>query len=85
MIAEASALKKMRLRDARAQLGLTIQELARLAGVHYNVIGKSERGGTIRITSAYAILGVLNERRVLRKLPPLTLKSLTWSIEGEED
>ena len=86
MIAEATALRKMRLRDARASLGLTQKELARLAGLHYNVISNCESGKkSIRITTAWAILNVLNERRAQRNLPTLTLKSLTWKIEGEED
>ena len=85
MIAEATALVKIRLRDARASLGLTQKELASLARLHYNVISKCEHGGRIRIITAYAILNVLNERRVQRKLPALELKDLTWEIEGEED
>ena len=85
MIAEATALRKIRLKDARASLGLSQKELARLAGLHYHVIGNCERGGTIRLVSAHAILRALNEQRALRKIPQLTLKSLTWSIEGEEN
>jgi transcriptional regulator with XRE-family HTH domain len=85
MIAEATTLVKIRLRDARASLGLTQKELARLARLHYNVISKCEHGGSIRILTAYAILEVLNGRRAQRNLPALELKDLTWKIEGEED
>jgi transcriptional regulator with XRE-family HTH domain len=85
MIAEATLLEKMRLRDARAQLGLTQAELARLAGVSWQVVSKSERGGSISITSAWLILNILNERRVERNLPPLEVKSLTWRVQGEGD
>ncbi len=84
MIVEV-ALDKIRLKDARAQLGLSQAELARLAHVHWHSVGRCERGETIRITSAWAILNALNERRALKNLPALGLKDLTWSIEGEEN
>jgi DNA-binding XRE family transcriptional regulator len=84
MIVEA-ALEKIRLKDARAQLGLSQAKLAELAGVHWHSVGRCERGETIRITSAWAILNALNERRALRNLPALELKDLTWKIEGEDE
>lgn len=84
MLAEV-ALEKLRLRDARAQLGLTQADLSRLAGVNWQVISKSERGGSISVTSAWLILNVLNEKRAEKNLPSLDLKSLTWRVQGEED
>ncbi len=85
MTVEAIALDKIRLKDARAQLRLSKAELARLAHVHWHSLDRCERGEAIRLTTAWAILDVLNERRALKNLPALELKDLTWKIEGEED
>jgi predicted transcriptional regulator len=81
MISEATLLKKITLSDARASLLLNKKELAHRAGLHPNVIAKSERGGTIRRTSAYAILRALNEQRALERLDPLGIDDLDWKIE----
>jgi predicted transcriptional regulator len=81
MIAEATLLKKIALKDARASLLITQRELARRAGLHYRVIGKAEGGRTIWRTSAYAIVYALNELRAEKGLDPLGIDDLDWKIE----
>ena len=67
---EASHLLKLqgaRIRDARVKAGLTIDDLAKLTGLHFNTVGRIERG-----QSEANAEQVLRLARVL-DVPPVTL------------
>ncbi len=80
---EARGESTIKLRSARAQLGLSQEELGKLAGVHFNVISRCERGKAITPLSAWAILNALNAERAKRNLPPLEFEQMNWKIYGE--
>jgi predicted transcriptional regulator len=83
MILEARQLSKIKASDARAALGLSQRDLARLAGVATQVIVNAEKGRSIRRISAHAILQALNECRAMRSESPLRIDELDWKIQGE--
>src|SRR5205085_8750729 len=81
---EAQRESTIKLRLVRTRLGLTQEGLAKLAGLHSNVISRCERGKAINARSAWAILDALNAERAKRDLPPLEFEQMTWKIQGEK-
>lgn len=79
---EASILK-MRPSDARAALGISIHELARLADVSIQTVVNAEHGRVIQRLKAHALLKALNEQRATHNEPPLHIDELDWKIQGE--
>lgn len=78
--AEDMVVRRIPLRDARTQLGLTQQMLTEGIGVHYNVISACENGRRVRRINAYRILEALNNQRAVKKMEPLTLEQIDWQI-----
>ena len=79
-------MSKYQLRRIRGMLGLSQAKLAELSGLSPQTILDAERGRRqVRITSAYAILRVLNDLRKQQdpSLPELDIDSLDWNVEGE--
>jgi DNA-binding transcriptional regulator YiaG len=74
------ALRTMELRDARAQLHLTQQELAQESNVAASTISNCERGQPIIRMTAYALLEVINKHRVQRGMLALTIEDLDWKV-----
>ena len=73
---------QLQLRRVRAMLGLSQTKLAELSGLSPQTVLDAERGKRqIRLTSAYAILRVLNDLRRQQGLPELDLDSLDWNVE----
>lgn len=75
--------KKLRVRNARAQLLLTQEQVAKRAGISGRVVWNAENGVAIRATSAYAILKVFNGLRVDSNLHDLDIDDLDWKIQGD--
>ncbi len=73
-------VKKLNPAFARADLGLTQQELADRAGTSQRVISNSENGFPIRLLTAAAILRIFNEEREKRGLAQLELEDVDWII-----
>ncbi len=84
LVLEAQRENAIKLRLVRGRLGLTQEELGKLAGLHYNIISRCERGMAINAKSAWAILDALNAERAKRDLPPLEFEQMTWKIQGEK-
>ncbi len=82
---EALAVKKVRPRDVRTELGLTQRQLGALAGISHVTIVKAENMESIRLLSAQAILKALNKERVAQGLPKLHFDTLDWKVQGEGD
>ena len=74
-------MTKQKLSHIRASLGLSQQALADRAGLSKPTIGDAEKGRSIRLLTAYAILNALNDLRAQRGQPELTIDSLDWSVE----
>lgn len=73
---------QLQLRRVRAMLGLSQTKLAELAGLSPQTVLDAERGKRqIRLTSAYAILHVLNDFRSRQGLSELDIDSLDWNLE----
>ena len=88
MLLEAVQVTQIRLRDARAQLGLTQLALAKEAGVNRQAVWYGEHpeyGTNISPVSAWAILNALNRIRRERGIePPLEYRQMQWKVQGEE-
>ncbi len=76
---------KIKLADARAELRVSQTALAKAAGLSKQVIVNAEKGLVIQRISAHAILRALNEERNKQGFEPLTIDSLSWSIQGSGD
>ncbi len=75
---------KIKLANARAELGLTVTNLASLAGVARQTVVNGERGNKpIQRIQAHRILRALNEVRGEAYMPPLSIDDLDWKIVGE--
>ena len=72
---------KIKLADARAQLGMSQTTLAAAAGISKPVIVNAEKGLPIRRLSAFAMLEALNNRREARGWPSLSVYDIEWHIE----
>lgn len=83
MRVEVPVANKLKLSHARAQLQLSQARLSELAGVSILPISRAERGETIQLLSAMAILTALNAVRAERGLPALSLSDVEWSVQGE--
>lgn len=81
MRSEATVQKKVRLEDARAQLGLRQIDLSDLSGISVPVIRNAENGQRIRRLSAYAILDALNTKRAEKHLSALEYDEIEWEWE----
>ena len=75
---------KLRLKYVRAELGLSQNQLAIRANLHFNVIKNCENGKYIRLASAFRILRAINPLRAELGLPALKLGDLDWQIFGFE-
>lgn len=80
---EAVQVKKLKLSDARANLGLTQRALATRAGVSPMVVSNAENGIAIRRLSAHALVNALNSVRREQGLEELSLYEIELSIAGE--
>lgn len=69
------------LRLARAQLGLSQTDLARLANVHRTTLRNCELGEPIRLETAWKILNALNAERRHQLKSRLTIDQLTWNVK----
>ncbi len=74
---------KIKLADARAELGLSQAALATFAGVSKPVIVNAENGLAIQRIGAHRILKFLNIRRQQEGMPPLSITDIDWKIVGE--
>ncbi len=74
---------KIKLADARAELRLSQDELAKLARISKPVIVNAERGLRIQRISAHAILKALNAARRDAGVLPLSIADIDWKIVGE--
>lgn len=80
---EVPVANKPGLRYVRVDLGMSQQRLAELAELTVPTILRAERGDTIQLLTATAILKALNAVRAERDLPPLGLSDVDWSVQGE--
>lgn len=80
---EVPVANKRGLRYVRADLGLSQQRLAELAELTVPTILRAEKGETILLLTATAILHALNAVRAERDLPPLGLSDVEWTVQGE--
>ena len=84
IVNEQEHTQRLPLNHARAQLGLTQEQLAELADVHINAIRRCEqKRGHISLINAYAILRALNRKRAEPEfnMPELLLDDLSWEIQ----
>lgn len=68
------------LYKVRSQLRITQAEIARRANTTKQTVSDAERGKRIRLTTAYAILKVINEERIRQSLEKLEPEDLDWNI-----
>lgn len=71
---------KIKLANARAELGLSQVALATFANVARQTVVSGERGSTIQRIQAYRILHVLNAERQKVGKPELTIDDIDWKI-----
>lgn len=80
------AVEKISLRDARTQLHLTQDQLAKLVPsehkIHYNLISYCENGRPIWRYNAYLLLDALNKKREQRGWKPLGIFDIDWTLRG---
>lgn len=74
---------KIKLADARAELGLTQAALATFASVSRMVVVNAENGISIQRIGAHRILKILNLQRQQAGMPPLLITDIDWKIVGE--
>ncbi len=74
-------MSKEKLSRVRASLGLSQETLANLSGLSKPTIVDAEKSRPIRLLTAYSILNALNELRLQRSQPELTIDSLDWNVE----
>ena len=70
----------MELRKARSQLRLTQLQLAELADVSVSTVSNCERGESVSLITAYALLDALNRKRLERGMLALTIDDLDWNV-----
>ena len=80
---EVYVSNRIRLRHARAQLGISQEHLGKLAGVAIATMVRAEKGELIQLLTAQAILNALNTERAERNLQPFALDDLEWTVQGE--
>ena len=71
---------KIKLADARAELGLSQQALATFASVARQTVVNGERGTPIHRIQAYRILHFHNAERKKVGKPALTIDDIDWKI-----
>lgn len=76
---------KLRVRNVRAQLRLTQEQLRELSGISGPTLSRAETGKPIRALTAQRLLETLNTERAKRGLSELQLDDLDWVIEGDGD
>ncbi len=74
---------KIQLADARAELRVSQDALAKAADLSKGVIVKAEKGQPIQRISAHALLKALNVYRKQAEMSPLSLHDIDWKIVGE--
>jgi len=75
---------KIKLANARAELGLTVTNLASLAGVARQTVVNGERGNKpIQRIQAHRILKAINIYRQQAGMAPLSITDIDWKIVGE--
>jgi len=75
---------KIKLVDARAELGLSQTDLASLARVARQTVVNGERANKpIQRIQAYRILHALNAERQKVGKPALSITDIDWKIVGE--
>lgn len=71
---------KIKLANARAELGLSQTDLAQLASVARQTVVNGERGGIIQRIQAFRILHALNAKRQEAGKPALSIDDIDWKI-----
>lgn len=74
---------KIKIADARAELGMSQQALAFWSHLSKQTIVSAEKGMAIQRLTAYAILKGLNAGRKENGMPPLTIAEIDFKIVGE--
>ena len=74
---------KIKLADARAELGMSQQALAAFASVAKQTLVNAEKGLAIQRIQAHRILKILNIRRQQEGMPTLSITDIDWRIVGE--
>lgn len=82
MTTGAQTLEKIALGDAIAQTEMTQMSIAKMAGIHYNLISECKRGRPIRKKNAYSILRVINNKRKVLELAPLGIEDIDWKLSN---
>ncbi len=75
-------IAKVKLADARAELRVSQEALAKAADLSKGVIVKAEKGEAIQRISAHAILHALNHYREQAEMLPLSFDDLDWKIHS---
>ena len=72
---------KLKLKFVRTELGLSQNQLATRAKLHFNVIKNCEAGESILLRSAFNIIRAINTVRKEQDIePPLKMRDLDWTI-----
>jgi DNA-binding XRE family transcriptional regulator len=74
---------KVKLADARAELGFSQANVALFASVSKQVVVNAENDRAIQRIQAHRILHYLNAERTKAGKPPLTITDIDWKIVGE--
>ena len=74
---------KIKLADARAELGISQQNLCALANVAKQTLVNAEKGLAIQRIQAHRILRAINAARGDFGMPPLSITEIDWRIVGE--
>lgn len=73
---------RIALGEAIAQVEMDQMEVAKGAGIHYNLITACKRGRPIRRKNAYSILRVINAKRKVLEMEPLGLEDIQWTLSN---
>jgi transcriptional regulator with XRE-family HTH domain len=76
-------VSKLRVRDARIQLGWTQPKLAAASGLSIPTVVNAEKQRPIYALSAQRLLNAMNTERATRGMNALSLYDLDWNIDGE--
>lgn len=74
---------KIKLADARAELGISQSSLVVFASVSKQTIVNAEKGLAIQRIQAHRILKAINLYRQQAGMAPLSIADIDWKIVGE--
>ena len=74
---------KIKLADARAELGISQSSLVVFASVSKQTIVNAEKGLAIQRIQAHRILKAINIYRQQAGMAPLSITDIDWKIVGE--